>query len=74
MLSVQELRSSTGKELLQELAKAQTDLQQIRIAVRTKHEKDTGKVKKQRHYVAQLKTILKEIELEAAIDTVTRVD
>ena len=64
MLSIQELRSSTQKELLQELSKRQGELLKIRISVKTKHEKDSSKVVKMKRYVAQLKTSLNELSRE----------
>lgn len=66
MFSIQELRSSTQKELLQELSKIQGELLKIRISVKTKHEKDSSKVGKVKRYVAQLKTMLNEIDKEEA--------
>lgn len=64
MYSIKELRSSTKKELIQELEKARADVLKIRINVKTKHEKDRSKVKKIKYYIAQILTILKEIPLE----------
>lgn len=61
MYSIQELRSSTKKELLQELEKSRAEILKIRINVKTKHEKDRSKVKKIKRYIAQILTILKEI-------------
>ena len=64
MLSIQELRSSTTKELLQELEKMRKEMVKVRLTVKTKHDKDIGKVKKTKHYIAQILTILKEVEGE----------
>jgi ribosomal protein L29 len=64
MLSIQELRSSTKKELLLELAKTRKEALKIRINVKTKHEKDTSKAKKTKYYVARILTALREIEDE----------
>lgn len=64
MFSIQELRSSTKKELLHELSKAYKDMLKVRINVKTKQEKDSSKAKKTKHYIAQILTILKEIEKE----------
>ena len=64
MFSVQELRSSTEKELLQELGRARKDLLKIRINVKTKHDKNSSKVKKSRRYVSQISTMLKELKRE----------
>ena len=64
MLSVQELRSSTVKELLQELETVRKDMLKVRINVKTKHEKDTSKAQKTKRYIAQILTILKEAKEE----------
>lgn len=64
MLSIQELRSSTLKELFQELEKTRKELLKARVSVKTKHEKNTSKVQKIKRYVAQVITILKEAEKE----------
>ncbi|MFH1012638.1 MAG: 50S ribosomal protein L29 [Candidatus Peregrinibacteria bacterium] len=73
MLTIQELRSSTLKELRQELASAQKELQHLRISVRTKNQKDISLVSKQKHYVARIQTLLKEIELETLAEQATQV-
>ena len=64
MLSIQELRSSTVKELLQELETTRKDMLKIRINVKTKHEKDTSKAQKTKRYIAQILTVLKEAKEE----------
>ena len=64
MLSIQELRSSTKKELLHELSKAHKEMLKVRINVKTKHDKDSSKSKKSKYYIAQILTVLKEIEKE----------
>ena len=64
MFSIQELRSSTKKELLHELFKARKEALKIRINIKTKHDKDGSKMEKTKHYVAQILTVLKEIERE----------
>lgn len=66
MLTIQELRSSTLKELLQELEKARKEMLKVRVNVKTKHVKDTAKVKKSKRYIAQVLTVLKEVEKEEA--------
>ena len=62
MLSIQELRSSTKKELMLELQKARKEMLKIRINLRTKHEKNTSKAQKTKHYLAQIFTVLNEIK------------
>jgi ribosomal protein L29 len=67
MLTIQELRSSTDKELMEELQKAQNELMQIRIGIATRQEKDTSIKGRKQRYVATIKTVLKEIQLEEAV-------
>ena len=74
MLSTQELRSSTPKELQSELQKAKEELLKIKIGIRTKHTKDSSLKGKQKRYVAQIQTILKEIELEEAVKKAPEVE
>ena len=64
MLTFQELHSSTRKELLLELVTARKDLLQVRLGLRTKHQKDTSLSKKQKAYVAQILTVLSQMNLE----------
>jgi len=74
MISLQELRTLTRKELLQELEKARKELQKTRIGVRTKHLKDTSEVKKLRRVVAHIHTTLKELSLEEIVSTAKQID
>ncbi|MBU0727095.1 50S ribosomal protein L29 [Patescibacteria group bacterium] len=73
MLSIQELRSSTRKELLNELEAAQMEMQKVRIGVKTKSSKDSSLVIKRRKYVARIKTMLKELELEEMVNKAVEV-
>jgi len=73
MLSLQELRSSTRKELLNELEAAQMEMQKVRIGVKTKSSKDSSLVIKRRKYVARIKTMLKELELEEMVNKAVEV-
>ncbi|MBU0577604.1 50S ribosomal protein L29 [Patescibacteria group bacterium] len=73
MLSIQELRSSTKKELLKELESARTEMVRVRIGVKTKHLKDSTFVSKHKKYIAQIKTILKELDLEEMIEKATNI-
>lgn len=68
MLSNQELKSSTKKELFKELSDARETLMKKRITVKTKHDKDTSSVLKQKKYVARIMTALKELELEEMVE------
>lgn len=67
MLSIQELRSSTKKELLEELKNMRSEMLKIRITCKTKSLKDSSKSNKQRRYIAQIKTIIKELDLEESV-------
>lgn len=69
MLSIQELRSSTKKELLNELSNARKEMVKIRISVKTKSIKDSSSVAKQKRYISRIKTALKELEIEEMIKT-----
>ena len=64
MLTIQELKSSNLTELERELSSAQTELLKIRIALKTKHEKDSSKSKKTKRYIAKIKTIISELKIE----------
>ncbi|MBN2095804.1 50S ribosomal protein L29 [Candidatus Peregrinibacteria bacterium] len=64
MLTIQELRSSTEKELLQELIAARNNALKVRVNSKTKHEKDIAKVQKAKRYVAQILTVLREVDGE----------
>ena len=66
MLSIKELRSSTRKELLQELESARKAWLKIRVSVKTKHEKNLSKKGVSKRYIAQILTIIKEIDTEEA--------
>lgn len=67
MLSNQELRTSTKKELLKELQEAHEMMVKKGITVKTKHDKDSSSVLKQRRYVARVKTAIKELELSEMV-------
>jgi ribosomal protein L29 len=74
MLSIQELRSSTLKELLQEHNTTQKDLVETTIRLRSKHEKDSSSKGKKRRYLALVKTIIKEVELDEVIKNADKID
>lgn len=63
MLSNQELRTSTQKELLRELDEAREMMTKKGITVKTKHDKDSSGVLKQRRYIARIKTAIRELDL-----------
>lgn len=64
MFSIQELKSSTRKELFSELQKARKELLRIRVGVKTKNVKDSSLVDKQKAYIARLLTVIRELQLE----------
>jgi ribosomal protein L29 len=74
MLSYQELKSMTRKELLKELDDAREAMMKQRITVKTKHNKDTSTISKQKKFIARLKTALKEIELEEMVEKSDKID
>jgi len=74
MLTLQEIRSSTRKELLHELTAAQKKLLELRMGVHTKHQKDTSLVKKQKRFVGQLMTVLRDMDHEEKVKKATVID
>jgi ribosomal protein L29 len=68
MLSIQELRSSTKKELLEELKNARSEVVRVQIGVKTKGIKDSSLVSKQKKYIAQIETALKELDIEEMVE------
>ena len=68
MLTIQELRSSTKKELLEELKNARSEMLKVKIGVKTKNAKDSSLVSKNKKYVARIMTALKELELEEMVN------
>ena len=62
MKTKEDIRGLKAKEILTELRGAGKDSLEIRIKTGAAQDKDTSKKKKQRKYIAQLKTILKEKE------------
>lgn len=67
MLSTKEINTLTKKELFKELASANNEIQKIRLGVKTKHVKNSSLVVKQRRYVARLKTVIRQLELEEMV-------
>ena len=74
MQTYQELKSLTKKELLLALQEARQELLKRKITVKTKHEKDSSGVLKQKRYIARLLTALKQVEIEQMIDASTKID
>lgn len=74
MLSNQELKSLTRKELLKELSESRELAQKNRITVKTKHNKDSSSVSKHKKYVAKVMTALKELDLEEAVENSKKID
>lgn len=73
MQTYQELKSLTKKELLLALSEARQELLKRKITVKTKHEKDSSGVNKQKRYIARLLTALKQIEIEEMIDASSKI-
>lgn len=74
MQTYQELKSLTKKELLLALGEAREELLKRKMTVKTRHEKDSSAVGKQKRYIARLLTVLKEIEIEELIDASLKID
>lgn len=74
MQTYQELKSLTKKELLLALQEAREELLKRKITVKTRHEKDSSTVLKQKRYIARLLTALKQIEIEEMIDASIKID
>jgi ribosomal protein L29 len=74
MLSVQELRSSTKKELISELKTARKELLRVRMGVKTKHMKDVSLASKQNQYIARIETILRELDLEDMVKNANKIN
>ena len=74
MLSNQELKSLTRKELLKELEEARELVMKKRITIKTKHDKDSSGASKQKKYVARVMTALKELDLEEMVESSDKID
>lgn len=64
MFTIEELRKIDLKKLREEVKKTEKDLFKIRFEVRSEQSKSSHLIKKNKEYLAQLKTILKERENE----------
>ncbi|MBI5411939.1 50S ribosomal protein L29 [Candidatus Peregrinibacteria bacterium] len=62
MLSIQELHTSTVKELQLELENARLELFRIHMGTKTKHLKDTSLIPKHKRYIAQVLTMLRQTQ------------
>lgn len=74
MLSLQELRSSTLKELLNELKNARQELVKVNMRVRTNNTKDSSQLSRQKRYIAQIKTLIRELELEEMVNKAAEIE
>jgi len=74
MLTYQELKAMTMKELLKELTDARETVMKKRITVKTKHDKDTSSVSKEKRFLARIKTAIKELELEEMVEQSKKID
>jgi len=68
MLSIQELRSSTHKELQIELENARRERLRVRIGTKTKHIKDTSLASKYSHYIARIVTVMNEVRQQPPVE------
>lgn len=61
MQSTEELLKMPASELVSERDKSKFELVKARLAIATRQEKNTSQVKKLRHYIAQIKTVLRQL-------------
>lgn len=73
MLTMQELRSMSKKELLQSLKNARKELLKVRLGIAGKTLKDTSLKSKQQHEIGRIKTALREMELEEQVKEASKV-
>lgn len=64
MQKVTDLRKFDAKQLKEELEKAQNKLYKIRLTVKGEKKTSPSELKKFKKYIAQIKTIQKEITLK----------
>ena len=64
MLTLQELRQLTDKDLKDEFQKASRDLLKLKMDLESGYTKEIHNVKGLKKYIAKLKTVEKENELE----------
>lgn len=63
-MKIEDIRKQSTPELEQELAKAQADLSEFMLDIRTKEVPDIRRGRKLRRHIARIKTIIRERELE----------
>lgn len=71
MLTAEELKKMTNKELKEEFQKAKLNLLKLRLGVFSRQEKETSKLKGLRKYIARIKTLKRLLSLEQAKENPT---
>lgn len=66
MLTVEEIRKMSEKELLEELRRSKLDLLKARLGVASRQMKETSKLKALRKYIARIKTFKRMLKIEQA--------
>ena len=66
MLTIQEIKSLSDKELQVELAKSKRELVKLKLAVKMGQEKATHKVTAMKKQIAVIKTVMRMFEIENA--------
>ncbi|HLG25298.1 MAG TPA: 50S ribosomal protein L29 [Candidatus Gracilibacteria bacterium] len=64
MLKVQEIRQLGDKDLLQEIDKTSRDLFKLKMDLQGGHAKESHQAKMMRRYIATMKTVKREREME----------
>lgn len=66
MLDIEELRKLSKKELKEEFQKSSLDLLKLRMAVASRQDKETSKLKALRKYIARIKFLKRALKFEKA--------
>lgn len=64
MVTLDELKKMSQKELDQEFQKSKLDLLKLRLGVSTRQQKETSKLKDLRKYIARIRTLKRMLEVE----------
>lgn len=71
MITLDELKHMTEKELLEEYKKSKLELLKLRLRVSARQNKETSKLKELRKYIARIKTLKRMREMEQAPENPT---
>ncbi|GEM_PF-5696671 len=64
MVTLDELKKMTHKELDEEFQKSKLNLLKLRLGVSTRQQKETSKLKDLRKYIARIKTLKRMLKIE----------